>query len=146
MLEKQIASMGGLVILGMMGVFIVSACQSASDVKKQQYFVQGEQLYQVHCSNCHQKEGTGLGLIYPPLHTSDFMEANMPQVLCMIKHGKTGPLMVNGQEYNQAMPGVPTLTDLELAEIATYIYNNWDHQRGIVSLEAVSNALASCSE
>jgi mono/diheme cytochrome c family protein len=112
--------------------------------KFQQYFTQGEQLYQQHCSNCHQKNGRGLGLVYPPLDTSDYMQNNVEAVLCLIRNGKAGELIVNGKSFNQKMPGIPTLSDLEIAEIATYIFNSWSHSKGIVDVKEASKILASC--
>jgi hypothetical protein len=44
------------------------------------------------------------------------------------------------------MPGIPTLTDLEVAEIATYIYNTWDHKRGIVEVKEVTSVLNACNK
>lgn len=118
--------------------------KSGNSVKFQQYFVEGEQLYIQHCSNCHQKSGKGLGLVYPPLDESDYMNENIDDVLCLIKNGISGELIVNGKGYNQAMPGIPTLTDLEIAEIATYIYNSWSHNHGIVEVKQVTKALEGC--
>ncbi len=108
------------------------------------YFRQGEQLYSLHCSNCHQTNGAGLGRVYPPLNKSDFMEKNFEQVLCLIRNGVDGELIVNGVQYNQAMPGVPTLTNLEVAEIATYIYNAWEYQRGIIDVKEADKILNAC--
>jgi hypothetical protein len=44
------------------------------------------------------------------------------------------------------MKGIPSLTELEIAEIATYIYNSWEHQRGIIDIQAVNEALKKCRE
>ena len=119
-------------------------CKKTSSPKFNQYYVQGERLYIKHCSNCHQVDGTGLGRVYPPLHTSDYMQNNFHDVICLIRHGKTGELIVNGQQYNQPMPGLPSLSDLEIAEIATYIYNTWSHERGIVEVKEATAILAAC--
>ena len=115
-----------------------------TSTKFDQYFIQGEQLYLRHCSNCHQKNGKGLGLIYPPLDTSDYMENHLKEVVCLMRNGKSGELLVNGKNFNQAMPGVQTLSDLEIAEIATYIYNSWSHSKGIIDVKSVSQILSSC--
>jgi cytochrome c551 len=120
----------------------LAAC--GADPKFQQYFVEGEKLYQANCSNCHQKNGKGLGLVYPPLAPSDYMDTNPEDVLCIIKRGINRELLVNGNRFNQAMPGVPSLTELEIAEIATYIYNSWGHEKGIIEVPAVTKALAKC--
>ena len=117
--------------------------EQGNSVKFEQYFNQGEQLYAANCSNCHQKSGTGLGLVYPPLNQSDFMDRHFGQVICLMRHGRKGELVVNGKMYNQAMPAT-TLSDLEIAEIATYIYNSWGRTQGIVEVNAVSAQLQRC--
>jgi cytochrome c551 len=118
--------------------------KSNSEPKFTQYYNQGELLYQNRCSNCHQKDGSGLGRLYPPLDTSDFMTKNFDDVICLIRYGKKGELVVNGVTFNQPMPGIPALTDLEIAEIATYIYNSWSHDRGIVDVTEVSSIQKNC--
>jgi cytochrome c551 len=110
-----------------------------------QYYNQGETLYQKHCSNCHQKDGTGLGRLYPPLSTSDYMDRNFKDVVCLMRYGKKGEMIVNGKNFNHAMPGIASLTDLEIAEIATYIYNTWNHQRGMVEVKEVTELLKACT-
>ena len=132
-------------------LILLLACSSnsgnsvdASSVKFKQYYVRGEELYLNHCSNCHQATGTGLGLVYPPLNTSDYMEKNFESVLCLMKHGIKGEVIVNGKSFSQPMPGVSTLTKLDIAEIATYIYNTWDHQRGLVDVTEASRIIDSC--
>lgn len=133
-------------------VILISACSPNSgnsvdtnSVKFKQYYVKGEELYLKNCSNCHQSSGAGLGLVYPPLNTSDYMEKNFESVLCLMKHGMKGEVNVNGKSFSQAMPGVSTLTNLEIAEIATYIYNTWDHQRGLVDVTEASRIMDSCT-
>jgi cytochrome c551 len=118
----------------------------SNDPKFKQYYNQGEELYIKHCSNCHQKNGKGLGRIYPPLDSADFLKANFNQVICLMRNGIDGSIVVNGKEFNQAMPGVSTLSDLEIAEIATYIYNTWDNKRGLVDVKEVGPILKSCEK
>lgn len=125
---------------------LLMRCGKTTSAKFKQYYVHGEQLYTKHCSNCHQPDGSGLGRVYPPLDTSDYMEKNFSDVLCLMRHGKTGEVIVNGESFNQAMPGVSSLTDLEIAEIATYIYNTWSHDRGIVEVKDVSRIVATCQQ
>lgn len=114
-------------------------------VKFTQYYLKGEILYTKHCSNCHQANGTGLGRVYPPLHKSDYMENNLERVLCGMKHGLSGEIIVNGKSFVQPMPGVSTLTDLEIAQIATYIYNTWEHQRGLIDVNTVALVMQQCA-
>jgi cytochrome c551 len=131
---------------------ILGACSSKPEsnnhtisTKFEQYYVQGEQLYIKNCSNCHQKTGTGLGLVYPPLNKSDYLENNFEAVICLMKYGIKGELIINGKNFNKPMPGIPSLTDLETAEIATYIYNTWERKRGIIEVQDVSKIINTCS-
>ena len=114
--------------------------------KFKQYYNQGELLYAKNCSNCHQANGKGLGRLYPPLDSSDYMTSNFNDVICLMKNGKKGSLIVNGIEFNQPMPGVPTLSDLEVAQIATYIYNTWTNDRGLIEVKVVSEILDKCAQ
>ena len=121
-------------------------CTSSGNqsVKFQQYHAQGEVLYLQHCSNCHQKNGTGLGLLYPPINTSDYMDNRFDKIICIIKHGTSGEMIVNGKKFNHEMPGLPLLSELEIAEITTYIYNSWDRQHGLVDVNEVTRILPTC--
>lgn len=128
-------------------IWALFSCAKPSDEtspKFEQYFIQGQQLYLTYCSNCHQTTGKGLGLLYPPLDSSDYMQKNIEDVLCLIRNGKKGELIVNGKSYNQKMPSNPTLSDLEIAQIATYIYNSWNNKQGLLDVKLTSRVLASC--
>lgn len=135
----------GAFFLVVFSTVIIMCCSgNSANTKFQQYYVQGELLYLKHCSNCHQANGKGLGRIYPPLDTSDYMNEHFAEVICLIRNGKQGEIVVNGTQYVQAMPGIPTLTDIEIAEIATYVYNTWSHKRGLVDVSTVTTTLNAC--
>jgi cytochrome c551 len=140
-------------VTGCIFALLLLACHSKKEdtgntpdtsIKFKQYFIKGEQLYLKHCSNCHQKDGTGLGLLYPPLNQSDYMRTHFEAVICLIKNGTEGPISVNGKVYNKPMPATLGLTDLEIAEIATYIYNTGEHNRGLIDVKTTSSILSSC--
>lgn len=128
-----------------MSVWLVCTACNAPDPKLKQYLVEGERLYVVHCSNCHQRDGKGLRRVYPPLVSSDFLDARFADVICGMKYGLQGEITVNGVMYNQAMPGVISLTELELAEIATYVYNTWGKKQGLIESGEVRVLLDSCA-
>jgi cytochrome c551 len=137
--------------LYLISLVLLASCNSKIDNQRtyspkfQQYYVQGEVLYKKHCSNCHQVNGKGLGRLYPPVDQSDFMDNNFDDVVCSIKYGKQGPLIVNGIDYNMAMGANAGLTELEVAEIATYLYNTWSHKRGLVDVKEVTQILSNCN-
>ena len=141
----------GLLPAVLIGIFIClyAGCggktnSGADSAKFTQYYRQGQQLYTTHCSNCHQTNGSGLARVIPPLDTSDYMENNFESVACLIRYGIAEPITVNGIEFVQPMPGIPTLTDLEIAVILTYIYNTWSHDRGLIDVTTVTKTLNGC--
>jgi mono/diheme cytochrome c family protein len=127
------------------GYCLLSSC-SQQDTKLTRYVRQGEELYLKHCSNCHQDNGKGLGLVYPPVDQSDFIDKNLEKTVCLIEYGTSGEMLVNGKSFNKAMPGIPTLTDLEIAEITTYLYNSWGRSKGLVEVKQVTKILEGCSK
>lgn len=140
------SEISGLALALVAGALFLLQCRTrdADSIKFTQYYNKGEQLYTKHCSNCHQSDGSGLGLLYPPIKESDYM-ANQRDVICLMKNGKKGSIIVNGKVYNQEMPANPALTNLEVAEIATFIYNSWSFKEGLMDVRRISNVLDSCS-
>lgn len=133
-----------LFVAGTVVAALVLNC--STDPKFRQYYNKGQQLYTQHCANCHQDDGTGFKAIYPPLKNADYLVNNIDQVLCIMKYGASGEMVVNGVTFNQAMPGVSSLTPLEIAEIATYVYNSWGNERGIVSVQEAEQVLGRCEQ
>lgn len=110
---------------------------SISDTKVLQFAIPGKELYDSHCANCHQKDGKGLGKLIPPLRDADYFKSNVHRSVWIMRHGKDGEILVNGQTYNQAMPANPKLSPLEIAQISTYLYNIWGNQEGVIDAPRV---------
>jgi len=113
-------------------------------IKLRQYKVQGEGLYLMHCGNCHQADGSGLGRLIPPLDKNTTISNNRNQIMCVIKYGMEGPLKINGLEYDGKMPGNAELTNLEIAEIITFVGNSWGNSIGIVLSSDVEKGMLTC--
>ncbi len=117
----------------------LSACSSAEQVKYEQYMIAGEHLYAKHCSNCHGAQGKGLRNLYPPLLNSDYLQ-DLPQTLCVIRNGAKGKMIVNGVVYDQIMPQNKQLYDLDIAQIATYMYSKWGNKKELITTEKLQIA------
>ncbi|MFC2123904.1 c-type cytochrome [Bacteroidota bacterium] len=113
-------------------------------IKLKQYINEGKKLYRVHCANCHQEDGSGLARLYPPLKNSDYLNAGVDRIICQIKNGAEGEMVVNGITFNMPMPEKPDLTHLEIAEVSTYIFNEWGKHKGLISTERVAETLKTC--
>jgi mono/diheme cytochrome c family protein len=114
----------------------LSNCQTDEEIKRQKYITEGILLYRTHCTNCHQTDGKGLQALYPPIADSDYL-AQKDSVIHLIRYGKQGRILVNGKPYNRPMPANKQLSDLEIAEIVTYIYHQWGNQQTITTADEV---------
>ncbi len=139
--------MGIMIRSGRIGVLLLtlSACQSAEELKTEQYYSEGYQLYTTQCANCHQADGQGLADLYPPLKESAYLGRNA-DLACIIKNGLAGEIRVAGKTYNRPMPANPKLTDIEIAEIVTYVTNTWGKETKYMPIDSVTAALTRCAE
>ncbi len=94
------------------------------------------------CFGCHGADGAGATNLGPPLDESHWVTGPPETLVKILLHGLTGPLVVAGETYNPIadMPGLganPAFSDQALADIATYIRNEWSNQAAPVSADLV---------
>jgi mono/diheme cytochrome c family protein len=101
----------------------------------------GEAIYGLVCIACHQATGLGSPGQYPPLVGADWVLGSPNRLIRIPLHGLTGPIQVNGQTWNAAMPafgGAPPLDDDEsLAAVLTYIRQAWGNKAPPITPEQV---------
>ena len=96
----------------------------------------GKLLYTKTCFACHQANGEGIANAFPPLAKSDYLNADVKRSIAIVLHGKTGEITVNGEKYNSVMTK-QTLTDDEVADVLTYVYNSWGNNKTNVKVSTV---------
>ncbi|MDD7913857.1 copper-containing nitrite reductase [Polaribacter ponticola] len=96
----------------------------------------GKQVYMKTCFACHQAEGQGIPNAFPPLAKSDYLNADVKRAIDIVLNGKTGEIKVNGKKYNSVMTR-QSLTDEEVADVMTYVYNSWGNNKTNVSIKTV---------
>jgi nitrite reductase (NO-forming)/hydroxylamine reductase len=98
----------------------------------------GEGVYNANCAACHQPTGQGLPGAFPPLAQSDFLGGDRREVMQAALFGLSGPITVNGVDYNGVMPSLGYLSDQELADALTYVFNSWGNSYAAVSVGEVA--------
>ncbi|HET6591385.1 MAG TPA: cytochrome c, partial [Xanthomonadales bacterium] len=94
----------------------VHAAEAASRTLDER-LASGEKLYATHCSACHQAQGQGLAGAFPPLAESSYLVENGPGgAVTAVLNGLSGPITVNGKEYNAVMPNLSYLSDSDVAD------------------------------
>ncbi|NBC81984.1 MAG: c-type cytochrome [Bacteroidetes bacterium] len=108
---------------------------SISDQNKKQEtdLAAGKRTYQKYCLACHQTDGSGVPGLYPPLQNTDWVTENKERLISIVINGLQGEIVVNGETYNNVMPGNPYLSDQEIANVLSYIRVNFENNAGPVT-------------
>ncbi len=137
MKTKQLMAAVALALLGAQ----LQANDVANERPPKQGHEAGQAAYLANCAACHQPTGVGLPGAFPPLAGSDYLTDQGPtKVVESILRGLSGKLVVNGVEYNNVMPAMSHLSDADVANIVTYVYNAWDNDGGEISAADVAKA------
>jgi nitrite reductase (NO-forming) len=124
-------------------VATATAAAEAGKLTVEQQVAAGKALYAGTCSACHQADGKGLPPTFPPLAGSDYIAATPTPILVgHVLNGLTGPVKVNGVDYNGVMPPMSHMTDDDIANILTFVFNTMDNKKGAVSREDVAKVRA----
>jgi nitrite reductase (NO-forming) len=120
-----------------------AASKAAGNLTKEEQIKAGALLYNGTCSVCHQGNGAGLPDVFPPLAGSDYLSADKERAIGVVLNGLSGPVTVNGKQYNSVMPPMSQLTDDEIANILTFVRNSWSNQGDAITKEQVAKVRAS---
>ncbi|CAM3376409.1 copper-containing nitrite reductase [Aequorivita lipolytica] len=96
----------------------------------------GKDKYMATCLACHQANGQGIEGAFPPLAKADYLNADVNRAIDIVLHGKTGEITVNGKNYNSVMTA-QALSDEEVSNVLTYVYNSWGNSKKEVTPEMV---------
>lgn len=96
----------------------------------------GETVFKTNCMACHQATGVGIPHAFPPLAKSDYLNKDKVRAIKTVTGGLQGKIVVNGQEFNGVMPAW-SLSDEDIANVLTYIYNSWGNSGKDVTVDEV---------
>ena len=101
----------------------------------------GKKIFSANCAVCHQPNGLGAASQgYPPLAGSEYVNGGTRRLGMIVLKGLQGPLTVKGQSFGTAVmqPWDKTLTDAKIADVLTYIRQDWGNKAGPVSAAQVA--------
>ncbi len=100
--------------------------------------VAGSKVYEIYCRACHQKDGNGDGLRFPPLENSEWVKGDKKRLINILLNGLQGTIEVKGKPFNSLMPPQNFLKDEEIAQVLTYIRQNFENNASVVTSDEVS--------
>ena len=104
-----------------------------------------QRLYDTTCAVCHQADGQGQPGTFPPLAGSSWVTEDAETPIRAVLLGISGPIEVNGQAFNGAMPAQSQLNDQQVAAVVSHVRTSFGNDAEPVdeaTVAAVRSALA----
>ncbi len=101
----------------------------------------GKRVYSQTCFACHLLTGEGMAGVFPPIAKSDYLMADKDRSIRAVVKGLSGPIKVNGTDYNGVMPPV-MLNDEQVAQVLTYVRNSWGNEGDVITPDEVRKVRA----
>jgi mono/diheme cytochrome c family protein len=100
----------------------------------------GKKIFSANCATCHQANGLGVAGQYPPLAGSEYVNGGTRRLGMIVLKGLQGPLTVKGAQFGTAVmqPWDKTLTDAKIADVLTYIRQEWGNKGAPVSAAGIA--------
>lgn len=120
---------------------VIASNAEIGNITREIQMERGKKVYLTSCFACHLANGEGLPGVFPPLAKSDFMQADKSRAIRAVAKGISGPITVNGKQYNNIMPP-QMLDDDQIANVLTYVMNSFGNDMGVVTRDDVKRARA----
>ncbi|MCF0050993.1 PQQ-dependent sugar dehydrogenase [Dyadobacter sp. LJ53] len=101
----------------------------------------GEKIYRTYCTPCHQSNGLGDGSRFPPLVNSEWVTEDKRKLILAVANGLEGPIEVLGKPYNDLMPKHDFISPEEMAQLLTYVRQQFGNMPDRVSVDEVNRVL-----
>lgn len=91
-------------------------------------FERGKLLYKTYCLSCHQFDGGGVENLNPPIIKTPFVLGDKTRLIKIILHGFNEKVDIEGDTYSNNMPPLNNLTDQQIADVLTYVRNDFGNK------------------
>jgi nitrite reductase (NO-forming) len=119
------------------GIRVASeGAQAPAARTKEERIKLGTDVFANNCQACHQASGEGVPDAFPPLAKSDYLNGDKIRAIKTVTGGLETKLIVNVHEFNGVMPAW-SLSDEDIADVLTYVYNTWGNSGLEVTPEEV---------
>ena len=133
-----------LVLATLAGMFYACQRNGGGSLEQDMYYTNGRDLYIQHCQNCHGEKGEGLEDLIPPLTDTTYLKQNRSKLVCYIKNGMSGKILVDGRVFEEQMPPHEEFTDIDLAQLIVYITNTYGNKQGMYNTGQAAADLKNC--
>ncbi|RYE21131.1 MAG: cytochrome c [Sphingobacteriaceae bacterium] len=95
-------------------------------------------VFTQNCVSCHQADGGGVPHMNPPLIKTPWVLGDQTRLINIILNGFKEDVEISGDRYSNVMPAFNYLKDQEIADVLTYVRNNFGNKASAVTLKKVT--------
>lgn len=93
----------------------------------------GKAVYQKECLSCHQADGGGVPHLNPPLYESTNVVGDKKKIIAVVLRGMTDRVPIDGEYYSNNMAPHSELTNVQIADVLTFIRASWGNKASAVT-------------
>lgn len=98
----------------------------------------GLKVYTQICISCHQADGGGVPRMNPPLIKTPWVLGDQKRLIKIVLNGFKEDVEISGDNYTNVMPSFAYLKDQEIADVLTYVRNNFGNKASAITLKQVT--------
>lgn len=106
---------------------------SSTALAIQKSIERGKAVYNQTCMACHQADGGGVQGLNPPLIKTEYVLGDKNRLINILLHGMNKELEIDGELYSNPMPSVNYLTDQQIADVLTFVRNNFTNKASAIT-------------
>ncbi len=108
--------------------FIMMVQSQTIDIKTKSSISRGKIVYEKYCLTCHQADGGGVPRMNPPIIQTTYVSGSKERLIGIVLKGLNQPIEVNGDEYENPMASHAYLSDLQIADVLTFVRNSFGNK------------------
>jgi mono/diheme cytochrome c family protein len=97
----------------------------------------GKKVYTERCLTCHQIDGGGVQNMNPPLTKTKWVLGDKTQLIQIVLKGMSTGVEIDGDSYHNVMASHADLNDQQIADVLTYVRNNFGNKAKAVTVAEV---------
>lgn len=100
----------------------------------------GKKVYDKVCLSCHMADGGGVPHLNPPLSQTSYVLGDKKKLITIVLNGMTDRIPIDDEYYSNNMASHKDLTDLEIADVLTYVRNSFSNKASAITVADVKAA------
>ena len=92
----------------------------------------GKVVYTSICLACHMADGIGVPTMNPPLIKTSYVLGDKSALIKIVLNGFSEDVEINGQKFSNNMAQHNDLTDLQIADVLTYVRKSFGNNASAI--------------